>query len=208
MAEILQDQFAGPLNSRQAVYVRAIEQSGKRLLDVVNGILSYTYLLANQVQLQREHCELAYLLNVCAVSQRVKADAKQQTLTVLVEPPGLTAETDPAAVAELLKRLLDNAVKFTPPCGKVGVLARPGPVPATVQIVVWDTGIGVPGAGLASIVKPFTQADGGLTRNHEGAGMGLAYVDRVVTLLGGRLDLEPNPGGGSRFIVTLPGPAA
>jgi signal transduction histidine kinase len=76
--------------------------------------------------------------------------------------------------------------------------------PGTIQLIVWDTGIGILPGQLEHIVKPFIQADATLTRRHEGVGLGLAYIYQMVQLLGGRLDLESEPGHGSRFIVSLP----
>jgi signal transduction histidine kinase len=104
----------------------------------------------------------------------------------------------------VLKRLLDNAIKFTPPGGRVGLAGHGGPTPGGVQLVVWDTGPGLTSEQLARLVTPFAQGDGGLARVHEGLGMGLAYVDQMVRLLGGVLDVAPNPGGGSCFTITLP----
>ncbi len=212
MAEMLEDQVAGPLNDRQAYYVKAITHSGERLLNVVNGILSYTHLLSGKVQLQAEPCELGYLLDVCAASLRRKAADRQQTMTVRVEPPDLAIGADATAVAEVIKRLLDNAIKFTPEGGQIGLQAHyssaPKPAtgisPATVDLVVWDTGIGIAPAQFDHVFHAFTQADARLARSHEGLGLGLAYVDQMVRLLGGTLTLESAEGCGSRFTLTLP----
>lgn len=101
-----------------------------------------------------------------------------------------------------------NASKFTPDGGKICLEAHAGPVQApgqnSVTIAVCDTGAGIAPEQLARIRRPFTQLDGGLARRHEGIGLGLAYVDEMVRLLGGRLDIESTPGQGSRFTVTLP----
>ena len=90
-----------------------------------------------------EPCGLAYLLDICAASQQHKAAAKSQSIAVQVEPPDLTITSDATALAEVLKRLLDNAVKFTPAGGQIGLEAHPGAAPDTVDLVVWDTGIGI-----------------------------------------------------------------
>ena len=129
-------------------------------------------------------------------------EKRQQSLSIVVDPPDLCVITDCAGLTTILDRLLDNAVKFTPTGGALGLEARR--VPAGVQIVVWDTGIGLGPDQLAKVTEPFTQADSRLARAYEGAGLGLAYVTQMLDLLGGRLDVESNPGGGSRFIVTLP----
>ncbi len=213
MSEMLEEQIAGPLNARQAYYVKGIVESGERLLNVVNGILGYTHLLSGKVQLQAEPCDLAYLLDVCAASQQHKAAEKRQVIAVQVEPPDLTITSDATALAEVLKRLLDNAVKFTPEGGQIGLEAQPtrgvGRRCARygVDLVVWDTGIGIAADQLEHIFHAFTQADGRLQRSHEGIGLGLAYVDQMVRLLGGTMALESTPGEGSRFTITLPAQA-
>ncbi|MFN8464552.1 MAG: PAS domain S-box protein [Caldilineaceae bacterium] len=210
MSEMLEDQIAGPLNNRQAFYVRGIVESGERLLNVINGILSYTHLLSGQVRLAAEPCDLANLLAVCATSQQHKAAAKHQTIAVEVAPPDLTILADATALAEVLKRLLDNAVKFTPEGSRIGLKACPSAVPgisdlpAGVELVVWDTGIGIPADQRDHIFHAFTQADSRLARSHEGLGLGLAYVDEMVRLMGGKLTLASELGRGSRFTITLP----
>ena len=134
MAEMLKEQIAGPLNARQATYVKAIDASGERLLAVINGILGYTHLLSGKVELHAEPCELAYVLAVCAASQQHKAAEKNQSIAVRVEPPDLSITTDATALADVLKRLLDNAVKFTPEGGQIGLEAHPSAAPGTADL--------------------------------------------------------------------------
>ncbi len=203
LAEMLGDQIAGPLNERQSVYVRGITESGSRLLYVINGILSYTHLISGKLPLQAEPCDLANLLNICAVSQQHKAAAKGLSIAVRVEPPGLSITSDESALAAIVKRLLDNAVKFTPEGGQIGLVANAGAARGTVDLIVWDTGIGIPAEQIEHILKPFAQADGSLARRYDGIGMGLAYVQEMVHRLGGTLAVESTPGGGSTFTITL-----
>ncbi len=121
-----------------------------------------------------------------------------------MHPPDLTITSDATALAEVLKRLLDNAVKFTPEGGQIGLEAHTGAAPGTVDLVVWDTGIGIAADQHERIFHAFTQADGRLQRSHEGIGLGLAYVDQMVRLLGGTIAVASAPGEGSRFTITLP----
>ena len=204
LSEMLADQIVGPLNARQSLYVKGIGESGYRLLNVVNGILSYTQLISGGVQIEREPCDLAYLLATCAAAEKAKAAAKEQAITVHVDPTPLTVTSDAVALAEVLKRLLDNAVKFTPVGGQIGLEAHHAPGAQSVELVVWDTGIGLDPAQLDHILKPFIQADARLARAHEGVGMGLAYVDYMIRQLGGTLAVQSEPGKGSRFTITLP----
>jgi PAS domain S-box-containing protein len=214
MAEMLKAQTAGALSPRQAVYVEKIQASGDRLLRVVNTILSYTQVLAGNVNVKPGPCALAPLLETAASSVRTTAADKRQSLTITVTPPDLTIVSDKEALVQIMGLLLDNAVKFTPEGGRLGVDVQlvgepcnPGQS-AGVEITVWDTGPGIGNVELAELVKPFTQADSRLDRPHEGMGMGLAYVHRLLPHLGGVLRYVPNPGGGSRFVFSLPCSAA
>ncbi len=168
-AELLESQVVGPLNERQARHVHNIMQSGERLLEMVDGILSYTHLAGGNVHLEHEHGALAPLLAAGAARVEGKRELKQQSLHILVDPPDLAVSTDRAGFAAILDRLLDNAIKFTPTGGSLGLEARlipPAnpPPPAGVQIVVWDTGIGINPDHLAKVTEPFTQADSRLAR--------------------------------------------
>ncbi len=201
-AELLETEVVGPLNPRQLRHVQSVMQSGERLLTMVDSILSYTNVVAGNVELHPARCDLAPLLASAAAHCERSREKRQQSLSIVVDPPDLCVTTDCAGLTTILDRLLDNAVKFTPTGGALGLEARG--VPAGVQIVVWDTGIGIGPDQLAKVTEPFTQADSRLARAYEGAGLGLAYVTEMLDLLRGRLDVETNPGGGSRFIVTLP----
>ncbi|MFN8467522.1 MAG: HAMP domain-containing sensor histidine kinase [Caldilineaceae bacterium] len=226
LSQGLADHFAGPLNDRQAAYIQGIVSSGEQLLDIVNGMLSYIHVLSGKFDLRPAPCGLAGLLAICATSQQHKVQVKGQSIAVRVEPDDLVINGDATAIAEVLKRLLDNAVKFTPEGGQIGLearlvqRARPvddggdaspplGPVtgadpPVSVEFVVWDTGIGITAGQFDRILKPFVQSDASLARGHQGIGLGLAYVDQMVRVMGGTLAIESMPRVGSRFTVTLP----
>ena len=208
MAEMLEERGES-LDERQRFYVRNIRRSGDRLLQVVNGILSYTQLVSGRVHLEHAPCRLEELLAISAAAIRPQAAAKQQSLTVQVVPPSLVVQSDATAIVEILNRLLDNAVKFTPAGGRIGLEASVLPEqaePQGVQLVVWDTGPGLNPNQLAYIAEPFNQGEGRGSRRQKGLGLGLglAYVQEMVLLLGGRLDLASTPGAGSRFTVILP----
>jgi signal transduction histidine kinase len=88
----------------------------------------------------------------------------------------------------------------------LGIRARCAPTAAagTVCLTVWDTGIGIPLEQQARLFDAFTQVDQTLTRPFEGVGIGLASAHQLVTLLGGRIAVQSDPGQGARFTVTLP----
>jgi predicted DsbA family dithiol-disulfide isomerase/anti-sigma regulatory factor (Ser/Thr protein kinase) len=106
-------------------------------------------------------------------------------------------------VQRIVSMLLQNAIKFTPKGGQVGIELSPAPNPNWLQIVVWDTGIGISEEKLALLFEPFVQIEGGLARRYGGTGLGLALTSRLVRLLGARLMVESEEGEGSRFTLLL-----
>ena len=206
MSEVLQSQGRDALTSRQARYVDMIRTSGERLLDTVNSVLLYTSLAGGKYTFQHAEFRLADVCAEAVQALHARAAAKSQHIALAVVPEDLAIHGDAAAVVRVLQILLDNAVKFTPAGGALGVEARQNldDNAGTVCLVVWDTGIGIAPEQQAHLFDPFTQVDQSLTRQFEGVGVGLASVQQIVTLLGGLITLQSEPGRGSRFTVTLP----
>src|SRR5690606_4891703 len=113
---------------------------------------------------------------------------------------------DPQRLRQILVNLVSNAVKFTPQ-GEVVIEVFPVALQsgrALLSFEVRDTGIGMPPEIVSRLFEPFTQGDASSTRAHGGAGLGLAIVRRLVTLMGGRIDVSTRPQGGSIFTFALP----
>ena len=209
MAELLEGQMRGPLTPDQARYVAAIYSGGQRLLAVVNNIMLYTQLMAGVTPIEPVHCSMVDLCGQSVNAAQEAAVAKQQIITQRVVPPDLKIVTDADAVINILRMLLDNAVKFTPPGGRIDVsVARlpmdSGSESAQVALVVADTGVGMSPAEMEDIFSAFMQSDLTLARRFEGLGLGLAYVREMTARLGGTVAVESEVGRGSRFTVTLP----
>jgi CheY-like chemotaxis protein/anti-sigma regulatory factor (Ser/Thr protein kinase) len=115
---------------------------------------------------------------------------------------------DGRRLKQMLINLLNNAVKFTPEGGRVGleVVRRGGDeTPKEVLFTVWDNGIGIAPEKQAQLFEPFVQLDGSLSRKYEGTGLGLALVHAMAELHGGSVSIESaGLGQGSRFTVALP----
>ncbi|HVM39478.1 MAG TPA: ATP-binding protein [Acidimicrobiia bacterium] len=112
----------------------------------------------------------------------------------------LTVATDRGIVEQVLRHLLDNALKFSD--GPVTVEVRPAP--DDVTLAVSDEGPGILSGDLARVFEPFVQLDGSATRRHGGTGMGLYVVRRLTEILGGYLECDSRLGVGSRFGIVLP----
>jgi len=110
---------------------------------------------------------------------------------------------DVRRLKQVLVNLLNNAVKFTPPGGSLGIEVNLVPSDE-VLITVWDTGIGIRAEDIERLFQPFSQLDARLEREYSGTGLGLSLVKRLVELHGGRVSVESEPGRGSRFSFSLP----
>ncbi|MDH5423150.1 MAG: ATP-binding protein, partial [Acidimicrobiia bacterium] len=113
-----------------------------------------------------------------------------------------TAWVDERRIRQIVLNLLSNAVKFTDDGGSIGVELRGSD--DAVDIVVWDTGIGIADVQRHLLFEPFQQLDGSLAREHEGTGLGLAMTAKLIELHGGSIEVESRPGKGSRFTVRVP----
>lgn len=202
MNEVLETGLHGPLSPGQSRCVAAIAASGQRLLALVNRVLLYTQLVGGARPIQHETCQLAYLCAAAVRAVQAGADRKQQHIGQVVEPGDLEITSDPEGILNILKMLLDNAVKFTPEDGRIDVSIRD--TANAVQITVSDTGVGINEDEMAGLFLPFTQADKSLARRFEGIGIGLAYVHAMVERLGGAIRVASAPGQGTCFTITLP----
>lgn len=202
LSSVLQRELHGPLTDRQRTFVAQIESSGRHLLEVITTILDLAKSEAGKLPVDLVECELgAPIADAVGV---VKDLAVRQELTVSTD---LAADLPPARVDVVhfraaLINLLANAVKFTPAGGEVGIRARR--VGHSVQVTVWDTGIGIAPHDLERIFEPFEQSDSSLSRRYDGTGLGLTLSRRLVEAMGGTLTVASRLGEGSQFSMTFP----
>ena len=110
---------------------------------------------------------------------------------------------DPRRLAQALGNLLANALKFTPPAGRVRLTAKLES-DGGVSLIVEDTGIGIAAETIAEALEPFRQIDGSLARKFEGAGLGLSLSKALIELHGGSLSIDSKVGVGTAVTLALP----
>ncbi len=204
LAEILQEGIYGEINPKQVEALGNIRESGQHLLSLINDILDLSKVEAGKIELNLAPVNLGNLVSTCLRMVRQAAQKKHLTLSNKLDPTIDIVMADERLLKQILVNLLSNAVKFTPEGGTIGIdLAGDGDR-RVMHLEVWDTGIGISREDQALLFKPFVQLDGSLSRQHEGTGLGLALVYRLVEQQNGSIELQSQPGEGSRFTVTLP----
>jgi len=204
LSEALQKQVYGPLSEQQIKTLRAIEESGRHLLDLINDILDLSKIEAGRLELQMS---LVIVSDMCQSSLRmIKQVAQKKKLLVSfdMDPAATKLQADNRRLKQMLVNLLSNAVKFTPVGGSIGLQVRGDAERRVVNFAVWDTGIGIAPEDLSRLFRPFVQLDSRLAREYSGTGLGLSLVHRMADMHGGSMSVESEPGKGSRFTISLP----
>lgn len=220
-SDLLQRGAGGTLAPRQINHVKAIETSGKHLLQLINDILDLSKIEAGKAELDLRAVSLQPVFDQCLKMIQPRAEKKRLSLSVELDSRLDRAFLDERRVCQILINLLSNAVKFTPEGGTVklaGTLlygfqlqqeVRPdrSPVNASTPYLcleVSDNGIGIAEDKLRLLFRPFQQVDSSLTRRHEGTGLGLSLTKRLAELHGGTVSVVSEENVGSRFRVWLP----
>jgi len=200
-AELLEEGSEGPLNDAQKRFLNHIHRDSEHLLELINDVLDLSRIEAGQLTLKREHYPLARSIDEALDTVRPGAALKG----ILLENRGQAdtiIDADPLRVREMLYNLLSNAVKFTPEGGTVWVQSFEDS--GFARITVGDTGVGIPTEEQENIFDKFYQV-GNTTRGvREGTGLGLAITRELVQMHGGWIEVDSEPGVGSRFTFALP----
>ncbi|PZV16299.1 MAG: hybrid sensor histidine kinase/response regulator [Leptolyngbya sp.] len=214
LSSLLKDQTLGELNPRQVRYAQLIYQSSRHLMTVVNDILDLTRIETGQLQLLfapvqievvcAQAFEQAKQLRFLESKSEDPPTDEQLTAQFSLEiTPGLDIfVADELRLRQMLIHLLSNALKFTEPGKPIGLkVNRWG---GWIAFTVWDQGIGIPAEKQHLIFQKFQQLENPLTRQFEGAGLGLVLTRRLARLHGGDVTFLSKEDEGSQFTVLLP----
>ncbi len=204
LSESLSEQLHGPLNERQASYVRTIEESGRHLLDLINDVLDIAKVDASEAPLQLAEIDLAVLSKESLRLVREVSVRKKQRVSLAMTPAEITCVADPRRLKQMLVNLLSNAVKFTGEHGHVSLDIEADEEAGTLVFSVKDTGVGISTEHFERIFLPFTQVERDAPRESQGTGLGLAITKKLAELHGGRIRVESEPEKGSTFEVSMP----
>jgi CheY-like chemotaxis protein len=194
------------LTTEQRESLELVRMSAESLLSIINDILDFSKIEAGKLAMEAIPFDLRESLGETMKSLSVRAHQKGLELIYDVQPdvpePLLG---DPGRIRQVLVNLVGNAIKFTEK-GEVFISVEEESLQDNVtclHFMVKDTGVGIRADQRESIFEAFSQADGSMARKYGGSGLGLTICTRLVTLLGGGIWVESEPGQGSTFHFTL-----
>ena len=184
-------------------YSGYIKQAADHLLALINGILDVTKIQAGSMDIERQVMDIAPIVESCLLIVEAKAKEKDIMVASEIDPAMPKLYADPLRIKQILINLLGNAVKFTPPKGRVGFHAAPAGE-GFVGLTISDNGGGMSISDIETAMRPFGQVDAGFNKKHEGTGLGLPISAALAKLHGGNLTIASERGKGTRVSVFLP----
>jgi signal transduction histidine kinase/CheY-like chemotaxis protein len=187
--------------------LKQIENSSRQLLGIINNVLDMSKIEANKLEITSEEFAFEDMIQHVVNVVQIKIDEKGQEFSVDMQNAFTrTVISDELRLSQVLINLLINASKFTPDSGKISLSIRQTPLDADtarLHITVADTGIGITDEQKARLFHSFEQAESSTTHKYGGTGLGLSISKSIVSLMGGDIWVEDNPGGGSKFIFEI-----
>jgi signal transduction histidine kinase/ActR/RegA family two-component response regulator len=195
------------LAPEQLEMLELIQSSGRTLQVLLSDILDLARVESGRLDLADVPLDLGQTVREAAQLYESSAEAKSLQFFVEIAPEtDCWIRGDAVRIKQILTNLVSNAVKFTSE-GFVSLTVGPGPArdgAPTLRFSIEDTGIGFDNSTRDRLFSRFEQADGAITRRFGGSGLGLAISRQLAEMMGGDLDCESEPGGGSAFILTIP----
>lgn len=221
-AQVLRDKPRLLKSDKGQRYTENIITSGNRLLSMINDLLDLAKTRAGKVQLHLEEVSMPDLCKRLTASFSLMTRKKKIKVKLNTDARLPTILTDAGKVQQILYNFLSNAVKFTPPRGRIEIRAGFAPAPSLtesqtvnresqasgeeriVRISVSDTGCGIAQADKEKIFEKFRRVDGSITRETTGSGLGLAISKELADMLAGNIGLESKVDEGSTFWLDIP----
>lgn len=202
-SELIRDNVGGAsLAAKHTEYASDIHNSGQHLLSIINDILDLSKVEAGRMDAHIRRVDPMPCLEMCLRLIQQRATQGEVTITRDLDE-SLLVEADDRLLKQIVLNLLSNAVKFTKAGGSVSLTFK-SVKDGGACLTVSDTGIGMTAADIAIAKRPFGQVDSGLSRAHQGSGLGLPLVVAFVEKLNAKLTIESEPDAGTRVRVFFP----
>ncbi|MBN1650456.1 MAG: response regulator [Bacteroidales bacterium] len=201
LSRVLIMQAKDKLNEDENNYLEIVERNGKRLLALINDILDLSKIEAGKMEMIPNAVSLSSFLNILLENMSSLAEEKGLAMNLSIDGDLPHIESDEMRLHQVFTNIIGNAIKFTKK-GSVDISAHANSESVIIQVK--DSGIGISKENLPFIFDEFRQADGTTAREYEGTGLGLAIAKKIIDILGGKIEVESEPGIGTTFSIQLP----
>jgi PAS domain S-box-containing protein len=202
-ADLMYRGKVGSVSAEHHEYLGDILVSSRHLLQLINDVLDLAKVESGKMQFHPETVDLNALVSEVRDTLRGLAASRELTVEAVVDAEAATVVTDAGRVKQILYNYMSNAIKFTPPGGRVTVRITPDSA-AMFRLDVADTGVGISAADIGKLFIEFQQIDASAAKAYQGTGLGLALTKRLTEALGGRVAVRSTPNVGSLFSAILP----
>lgn len=203
MTRFLLDRTDGELSAEQERQVLIIRKSVESLTDLVNDLLDLAKIEAGRTSMKPSEFTVGELLAALRGMFRPLVTSDAVSLVFEEAAAAVRLRTDEQRLSQVLRNFVSNAIKFTAR-GEIRVSAHAPEGDPMIRFVVRDSGIGIAPADQERIFEEFAQVEGPIQRRVRGTGLGLSLSTKLAGLLGGRIELESEPGVGSAFALVVP----
>jgi signal transduction histidine kinase len=200
--ELFATESLGPLDAEQKKAIQVMQQATTRLQSLIDNLILFSQASRGELTLHLTQINLNKIAIDILNYSHQKAIDRNITLSADIKPNLPPVKADEQKITWALIHLMDNAIKFTNPGGKVGLLIKRD-ADTLVRVSVADTGIGIPKKRLHEMFEPFHQLDGSSTRRYGGTGIGLALVRQILDAHGSIIDVQSEEGKGTVVSFTL-----
>ena len=200
--ELMLAESLGPISDEQRHALTVSQRSTGKLEDMIEDLIMFSLASRGEMSMKLEGVDIRRLVSLVAKTAMRKAEDRGVKLEVLVKDDTPYVQADGEKVSWVVGQLIDNGIKFTPSGGSV-IVAIEEEGKNLVQVIVRDTGVGIPQDRMKEIFEPFHQLDGSSTRRYGGTGLGLSLVRQIVEGHGSLLDVKSTEGKGTTFKFPL-----
>ena len=203
IAQLMRDGKIGAVSTEHEEYLEDILASGRHLLELINDVLDLARVESGKIQFNPAPAELSPMVHqVCQILQSLIA-GRRQSIDLKVSADVEHVVVDSARFKQILYNYLSNAIKFTPDGGTISIRAI-AEDSEFFRIEVEDNGIGIPPERIGELFVEFKQLEPGLSKRHQGTGLGLALTKKFIEAQGGSVGVRSVVGQGSVFFAVLP----
>ncbi len=202
-AEVMKDEVFGPIGERYKEYAESVHTSGQHLLSLINDVLDLSKIEAGKIELVEEETDISVVLSKCRQLLHERASAAGLHIRLEIPSPLPFVIVDGRRIKQVILNLMSNAVKFTPPGGRISLRAELVS-PQGIKVSVADTGIGMSPEEVDVALEQFGQIDNDLSRQHDGTGLGLPIARSLAELHGGKLEVESKKDVGTTVTLWIP----